>query len=323
MGNRMMSVMGALVYSRISGRTLSVDWSDRAYSNDRSNVFPRLFSAPQVIDPADLYSMVDVCPRVWKGNLEKSVDEIYSILNPHDPDADQDESLTPATSIDFRSISHPERVVVRWAWYHDLRFLRPHFGSLNLGRDVGGVLQKVAREKLVPGDVVVRRVEQFASRHFVAPVIGLHIRQTDRQNRYHAYFPMIKDILHRSPTAMIFLATDNRSVEDEFRRTFARVVCTDKWFPAPGQPLHRSGECPDRFEGGVSALVDLYLLARCNYLIYNGTSSFGVLAALLCRANPERIIDTQTKGIVLAARHAYRFLKQVRQRCRQLLFANT
>ena len=44
LGNRMMSAMNGILYAMLSGRRLVVDWSDFTYSNDHTNVFPKLFT---------------------------------------------------------------------------------------------------------------------------------------------------------------------------------------------------------------------------------------------------------------------------------------
>jgi hypothetical protein len=110
--------------------------------------------------------------------------------------------------------------------------------------------------------------------------------------------------MRKHPTATIFLATDNQKVEAIFRDRYPRVAVTAKWFPDPGVPVHRTRECPDKLEAGIEALVDMYLLGQCDYLVYNKTSTFGVFAYLLSNAPREHIFETSpflktsAKGVV-------------------------
>jgi hypothetical protein len=56
---------------------------------------------------------------------------------------------------------------------------------------------------------------------------------------------------------------------------------------------HDSQECSDRLENGIEALVDVYLLASCDFLVGDGTSSFTRLAGLLCQAPEGHVVDVR------------------------------
>ena len=44
LGNRLLFLLSALLYARLTERLLVVDWCDSTYSNDGSNAFPLLFT---------------------------------------------------------------------------------------------------------------------------------------------------------------------------------------------------------------------------------------------------------------------------------------
>ena len=73
LGNRLLSVLGAIIYCRITKRKLCVDWSDDAYSEDSENVFPLAFECK--VGNIDINQVKDdsIYPPIWRGNLDKAV----------------------------------------------------------------------------------------------------------------------------------------------------------------------------------------------------------------------------------------------------------
>ena len=143
--------------------------------------------------------------------------------------------------------------------------------------------------------VVLSRAEEFRSREFGQVTIGMHIRYTDRKNSYARYDSIASRILRTHPGAAVFLCTDNQAVEKDLRSRYSNLITTPKWFAPPGKPLHRTRECPDALERSVEALVEMYLLSRCQYLIYNSTSTYGVMARLFSEVQPENVWNTAPK----------------------------
>lgn len=45
LGNRLQALAEAIIYARLSGRELLIDWNDSLYSSDGNDVFHRLFGA--------------------------------------------------------------------------------------------------------------------------------------------------------------------------------------------------------------------------------------------------------------------------------------
>lgn len=94
---------------------------------------------------------------------------------------------------------------------------------------------------------------------------------------------------------LVFLATDNAEIKELLNGRYRAVLTTPHWYPAPGLPLHKSPDCPNRFESGVEALVDLYLLAECDHLICDASSSFARVAKLLTKAPHRQVIDVRPR----------------------------
>jgi hypothetical protein len=228
------------------------------------------------------------------GQLELSVDELMQKYE-SDVEADCKPRIRAKYSIDQARTDYPEDVLVRWAWSDELYRLRPHLGGPfpHLQRlSDEDLARRLARDELVLAEPIRKRVDAIWAREARGVTIGMHVRHTDRKNRYDHYPILVDEVRRQNPRATLFLATDSTAVEAAFRGRYDRVVVTDKWHPPAGMPLHRTRGCPDKVQIGIEALVDLWLLSRCEYLIYNSTSSFGLFAALLSSSSPENLIDT-------------------------------
>src|SRR5919109_721273 len=73
LGNRIGCVMTGILYARLTGRRLIVDWSDKIYSNDRRNVFHHFLQC-SMYKPGDEVPHTDsVNPSIWRGHLGRSM----------------------------------------------------------------------------------------------------------------------------------------------------------------------------------------------------------------------------------------------------------
>ena len=134
-------------------------------------------------------------------------------------------------------------------------------------------------------------MDGFRDDQFSGPMVGVHVRYSDRQVRLDAIVRRVDALIEREPGLRVFLATDNRAVADRFERRYREIVTTPHWYPEPGSHSHQSADCPDRLENGVEALVDLFLLAECEYLVCDSASSFARVATLLTSAPATHISD--------------------------------
>lgn len=97
-----------------------------------------------------------------------------------------------------------------------------------------------------------------------------------------------------NPGAKIFLATDNKEVLDFYREKYPDIICRDKLYPNDkNKALHQTNELSDKFGMGVDALVEMYLLSECDYLIYSSRSSFSYISHLLSDIPESNVIDTE------------------------------
>lgn len=293
MGNRMMSAITGILYGQLTSRKTVIDWRDTTYSNDGSNVFSRFFNVPQVFPEAILPENATVYPDIWTGQLHKSMS---SMISEYDPDKHSSIFIHRKYSVDVRKLRYDEDILVFWNYKHRVGDLRRHFWeSANgfAGLSTVQIIRKALREQLCLHEDIRRRIADFKNKNWHQTVIGLHIRYTDRKTSLARYMRPLQRFLKRSPHAHIFLATDNRQIQQEYYKRYKNVFSTPKWFPDGMSSMHHNPACPDRTIHGIEALVDMYLLADCDYLIYPGCSTFSWISRLLSDIPSERAVDTE------------------------------
>jgi len=291
MGNRMLCAVTGILYGQLTGRVTVVDWRDAGYSNDGSNTFSTFFSCPSVQSETVLPAEGSIRPAVWATERDMSVSEM---LHKYDPTKHSSIFIHCKYSVDIRTLDYDEQIVVFWHYTQRIRALSAHLNRLQhslAGLGIEGIIREVLTKQMILQEGIRRRIADFKAEHWAEQVIGLHIRHTDRQTNLNAYRRALERFLRRSPQAHIFLATDNRMVSEEYHRQFKNVISTAKWFPDGMLSMHYNSACPDRVASGIEALVDMYLLSDCDYLIYPSVSTFSWISWILSGLPPERVVD--------------------------------
>ncbi len=309
MGNRMLCAVTGIVYGELTGRKTIVDWRDPSYSQDGSNVFARFFSSPDVFPESVLPLHSTVRPSIWRNNLDKSM---VDMISEYDPDKHCSIWIHRKYSVDVRRIDYDEDILVFWYYTQRMRALRGHLRqgkSRFAGLNDEEVIKTVLLERMPVNSEVSRRIADFKSRYWRHPVIGVHIRHTDLRYDLNQYERHVKRILGHVPEASIFLATDNKGVSEDYKRKFKNVISTQKWFPENEQSsLHQNPDCSDKVANGIEALVDMYLLADCDYLIYASASTFSRISRLLSNLPPDKAVDINRMNLKLQLKRLVREL---------------
>jgi hypothetical protein len=307
MGNRMLALLSAILYARASGRRLIVDWSDFSYSTDRSNVFHNLFVCPEAEPACEIPDTDSVNPAIWRGHLQLTANRM---IGKFDPGQHSKLTIHKRYSVDLSRTDHPEQVAIMWSYVHLFRAVRPHLkGPLApfAGLADMAIARSLLSDSLRPVPSVIDVVDSFEQRWFARrPVLGLHIRHSDRKTPLPAFDRVIRRIRRRHPDCSIFLATDNRHVLEEIEEKHGAVVSTPKWYPENGAKMHENHACSDRLQTGIEALIDMYLLARCDYLVFSSRSTFSVISSLLTEAPASNVIDVERWNVALRAKRAIR-----------------
>jgi hypothetical protein len=218
-------------------------------------------------------------------------------------------------SIDLTKLDYQEDVLVLWTYTEKLDLLRAHFkGTFKEFSQLskGAILSNLLKDLILRPEIR-ERIDQFKGSSFNVKTIGVHVRYTDHRVSLWATLKELNALLRREPGLQIFLATDNLQIKNMFEEIYPDVITAPHWYPTPGLRLHGDKSCPSRLESGIEALVDLYLLAECDYLITDTSSSFSRIAKLLTKAPGSNVFDVKRRGIrgLLARRLTHRFMLEL------------
>lgn len=293
-GNRVFAVATGIVYAQLSGRQLVVDWRDGSYSLTGDNMFFRYFDCPVAASVEQLPETTSLYPDTWHERLHRS---IGSLRNEYGFRCYQQ------LSFDVSRLDYEEDIIVFSAYTHKLDAMRPllraessHFAKLTTRE----ILQEVLRSHLFLKEDISAQVESFKQEYFADYMIGIHIRYSDMKVPLSEVEACLQSVIHsikvKHPNFKIFLATDSQEVLSSFRQKFPNLISTNKWFSDSGKHLHQNHqECEDLVRNGIEALVDLYLLAACDRLVFASRSSFGLLASFLMTKPDAKWYDIDRK----------------------------
>jgi hypothetical protein len=309
LGNRILSALTGILYARLTGRRLIIDWSDHVYTNDGSNVFHSFFQSPLVSIDTEIPVTDSISPKIWRGRLNESVEVLSKPYG-------NSQEFRQMSSIDLTKLDYPEDVLVMWTYIDRVDLLRNHFKEALKEFDQASrkdILRKLLREDLILNPQIRERVEQFKSNYLCRKTVGIHVRFTDHRARLKSILNKLSILMRMEPELQIFVATDNLMVKKLFEEKYQGVINTQHWYPTPGSRIHENPGCPDRLENGIEALVDLYVLAECDYLIIDTSSMFSYLAALLTRAPDSNIFNVNHlerggKGYTMTKRIIWRLM---------------
>lgn len=295
LGNRILCLLTGILYARLTDRRLIVDWSDHYYSTDGSNVFHRYFQCP-ITDPTDEIPTTDsVNPSIWRGRLSESA----WYLRKHQGKIN-DSKVWQQFSIDLNKLDYDEDILVMWTYDEKVDLLRPHFnGKLKEFKEASTeeILKKLLKEYLSLHTEIQGRIARFKENNFDGKCVGVHIRFTDHRSNIWAILTNLNALLSRAPGLQIFLSTDNLQIKDMFEKLYPGVITAPHWYsPTPGLTIHNNRRRPDPYENGIEALIDLYLMSECEYMIIDTSSSFSYIAKLLSKAPDSRIFDVGSRG---------------------------
>jgi hypothetical protein len=291
LGNRMFCALTGILYARLTGRRLLIDWRDDIYSNDGSNAFYRFFEC-SLCNPADQIPETDsVRPSVWRGQIHQFATRMRKPYR-------NNTEFWLNTSIDLTQLGYQEDLVVMWTFNPQVDLLRCHFNGpfKELSQlTTKKILRQLLREDLLLHPEIRERVNQFKCNHFKKETVGVHVRYTDHRAPLWPILKKLNTLLKHEPELQIFLSTDNIQIKNMFEDIYPLVISAQHWYSAPGLRLHGHETCPHLTESGIEALVDLYLLAECNYLIIDTSSSFSRVAELITKVPDSDIFDVKRR----------------------------
>lgn len=290
LGNRMLSAVTGLVLAQLDQRRPCIDWRDGMYVPHGTNLYPLLFEAGWMGQPDLLDDASDVAPSLWAGQLARHPADI---IRAHFPIRHRDPFLYRKLSIDLAGRECRQAVGVFWSYLPKLQRLRkrmarhPAFSGIRPDEVTSRLLESHFRP--------VQEVREQVDRIFAGqtgPVIGVHVRFTDRKVPLPKIIRRLEKLAARHPEAAIFLATDSAKAQDAILARFGNVITIDKALAADRSALHFASEgFADPVAEARNALVDMVALSRCQWLVHSRHSTFSVAAALMGRIPPSRQCD--------------------------------
>ena len=278
-GNRILAATTGIVLAHLTGRQPAIDWREGMYVPVGTNLYPLLFDVARSAVPERYDGEHDVAPAIWSGRLR---DQPIDLVLQHFPNSHKSPFVYRKLSLDLAKPASDARVGVFWSYLPKLARLRRQMrrDSRFAGRTEGEVVREAIDAFFTPNERILREVDcLFAGRE--RPVIGVHIRYTDRRAPLAKIERALAGARRRMPGAPIFLATDNAEVEQRIRDRFDGVFVHAKELAAGGGPLHLDAVLADPVREAENALVDMWALSRCDLLIHSRHSTFSEAAALI------------------------------------------
>jgi hypothetical protein len=290
LGNRILSAVTGLVYADLTGRTPVIDWRDGTYGGVGENAYSMLFQSPLPnLCVEDYEGSTSVTPEIWRGNLGA---DPTAMISSHDPSRHRSATIYRKYCTDLSRLDAEEEVAVFWSYLpkfgrlgHHLR-VDPRFA----GRAVEEIISEYLARYFTPNERIQAGVSEALGK-LSSPIIGVHVRYTDLKIPIGKVKRALRRRRAASPGGAIFLATDSASVQVEIASEFDNVHWISKYLPEDGAALHSVQSTENKTAEAENAMIDMWSLSACDYLIYSKNSTFSVASALLGSLRPEQQED--------------------------------
>ena len=298
-GNRMLSAVTGLIVADLTGRHPVIDWRDGVYAPFGQNAYPQLFDTPLTSAPQDHEAATSVDPEIWRGNLDL---EPAVLISRTTPDKLASPTIYRKSCIDLARPDTNAQVAVYWSYLPKFGRIAKHLrrDPRFAGRDQADIVSEYLGRYFTPNTRVRTEVASFMA-GLPRPVIGVHVRYTDRKLPLGKIMEQVRRRRDAMPGASLFLATDNAFVQEEMTRAFGKVYFTEKYLPEDGAQLHAPQARIDKLREAENAMIDMWALGACDHLIYSKNSTFSISSALIgnLRTDQQEDIDRFNPRIVI------------------------
>jgi len=319
-GNRLATLCSAIEYAKKSDRILYVDWSDPMVTNQEQNIFHDYFSLRDckiTHDPRDFLRIQPstIYPPLYQDNLLAAHNRIY--WNTRHP-------VSRWTDRCIRFLPKGRPRMIRGYWHERPKGLTQSFSllqfmlglvdprSMPLGEDLS---TNLSHNVVVFADYIPRfnhqvfldhvrllpklekRIADLQKRYISLGTVGIHVRHSDKTPKNQSPVETVTSVLknHQLEERPLFLATDSDHIFESFKKRFPNIQFARTLRPqAAGIPIHiwaeklqESGLLRDIFEEGI---IDLWLLSKCEYLLYQQNSAF-TLPSRALHAQPSKQLN--------------------------------
>lgn len=278
-GNRILSAATGVIVAELTGRTAVIDWRDGEYLPKGQDAYPPLFESPTELTASAFDDRTDVVPMIWSGRLSQHPTDLIHAFYPNDH---SNPFIYRKLSIDLARPEENSDLAVFWSYLPKMARVRRQLARSHQYRGMRrSDVTRSALERYFRPNARVRSEVQSLFEGRTGAVIGVHIRYTDRKVSLGRIMSEVERLRKRVPTAAIFLATDNEAVQVTFRSAFSNVFVIDKALGDNENSLHEHVELDDPLREAENALIDMWALASCDWLVHSRHSTFSVAAALI------------------------------------------
>ncbi|MCI5209837.1 MAG: hypothetical protein D3910_13825, partial [Candidatus Electrothrix sp. ATG2] len=294
--NRLYTLCSAIEYAKRNRRKLVVDWSDGLYGEKGKNIFWEYFDIidlPVSKEYPDNNKEITMYPN---NQLLMNPGDIYDIYKfvPH--------LKFPGRFYPYTNFGKLSRIWHAWVKKEEKNTQSWRRIINNSFCEVGGSLKEGLKDDVVffldhrpefdrstlfqhirLRSRLEDKIERLAAQmDLERETVGIHIRSSDKVPTRNISV-LINIIKKRFCRYSIFLATDSRSVEEIFdNSTSLEVKKLDKTLSEMNRPLHKMQSNSARKKDILhESILDMWLLSRCNHLLYQGNSTFSNISRLL------------------------------------------
>jgi hypothetical protein len=310
LGNRLMTICSAIEYCKKTNRKLVIDWSDGVFAEKGVNIFHRFFKINNFSALASLDEVkskiknLSCYPEVFKKDIE--VDGYGNFVHAHNPFFliipkrllfNERLKMLHGFWLD-KSKDHKSVVLSKWKFMKEIFDRRNMPLGVNLDpnrmEDVvfyfdftpNNMKDSFLRYISLQEDIIYKINSYVLKNKLTENTIGIHIRNTDKQPQksLDELYKKLANIKLNSP--IYFLATDNKQVSSDVKNKLSPVVECRKMMPdLKSEGMHQWAKYNNQAHLGVQILeesiVDMWILSKCEYLLYQGNSTFSKLSMFM------------------------------------------
>lgn len=328
LGNRLITLLKAIEYSKRANRLLYVDWSDGMFAPEGENAFYKYFDlmdVPFTISFENIENRLESGASVYpkgitfveiKQGIYKNFKLVGTFLS----------RKLPFFRVLFTSLfkgkissilglqSFQHKIEDCESWITNIKNVfqerNVQLGaqlSKNIDRDIVVFVDFRPWVKLIDifkhvrlKDIYYSKFLNFANQNnLINGAVGVHVRATDKSPREQLFklFAKIDKLVTNEPSLSIFLSSDNPKIEEEFKQRYSgKIIIYPKTLPTDlnGNGIHHwamnSSDSTIKTKMFEESLADMWILSMCKYLYWQGNSSFSLMSSLL-KTDKDNIID--------------------------------
>ena len=332
LGNRFITLMKALQYSKLSDRKICVDWSDGMFAAPGVNAFDEYFDLKydkkatleqikyaftngRSTYPKNIVAEDFDRPIYPESNIESSF-KVFTPKLASNTIYKVGLSIIPLHKIVYllglQSFQRPYKME-DMNWWKVVKTMNDG-NNLPLGSNLWPWLKadivffadfrpwcpmKRFGETVTLKEKYQNIIDSKAKEMNLANAIGVHVRYTDKKPKQQLNVLLKRLGKDLDNGTKIFLCTDNKDIEIDFKEEFGnKVIMTEKYIPeVKGEGIHiwASFQNDDNLKRQMfeDSLIDMWLLSKCKFLYWQGNSSFSMISKLLLN-DKQRCMDWLT-----------------------------